>query len=96
MNIPGRLDVCAALENLPADQVFAIAEHAVRLVLAGFISGDAYAPEDRPVRDPEARELAHKEDCELLTDLYPLVEGMLPDLFGPEGELPAWALEGRR
>jgi len=91
MTVPGPSDVAAALDHVPADVARTIAEHAVNMVLQGFLSGQAYAEADRVLSDEDARGEAFDLECRLSSGLYTMVERAFPDLFGPDGEHPAWA-----
>ena len=64
------------------------------MVSQGFVYGDAYVvngtPEDRAVSDEVIRGAAAEAEGRRLNELHSVVEGALPDLFGPDGENPAW------
>lgn len=91
MKVPGPADITVALERLPEGQRFVILHHAVNMVFQGFLSGSAYAPEDRVLSDEVARDKAGERESLILQQLYAIVERDLPELFGPEGENPAWS-----
>ncbi|WP_156387586.1 hypothetical protein [Methylobacterium sp. Leaf399] len=65
---------------------------ALDMVFQGFLSGNAFAPEDRVIHSDEERGEADAREGERLNSLYRTIEDALPDLFGPPGENPAWAL----
>lgn len=91
MKIPGPVEVSAAWSGLPASLRDHIGFIALDMVFQGFLSGQGHAPEDRVLPSDEDRGEAYDRECRGLTELYRTVEDALPDLFGPEGENPAWA-----
>ncbi|KMO30727.1 hypothetical protein VQ02_27610 [Methylobacterium variabile] len=62
----------------------------VDLVFQDFLSGAAYAPEDRVLTDDDQRSAAIERAERLLNRIYDDVAAALPALFGPAGENPAW------
>lgn len=80
--------------SLPAAERDRIGLIAVDMVFQGFIFGDAYVAcgqhEDRAVQDEAIRETAGIAEDRLLNELHAAIEAALPELFGPDGENPAW------
>ncbi|CAH1696859.1 hypothetical protein CHELA1G11_70013 [Hyphomicrobiales bacterium] len=83
-------DAAIAWQGLPPDDQARIGALALEVVFAGFVSGSAYAPEDR-LFDPTLRTIAEHRSDEVLLDLYATIETALPSLFGASGQHPAWA-----
>jgi hypothetical protein len=91
MKVPGPVELSAAWSQLPDPVRDHIGFIALDMVFQGFLHGDAYAPEDRVLRSDEARGEAGVRSDSLLSELFRTIEDALPDLFGPEGENPAWS-----
>lgn len=102
MTIPGQPEVEAAWLALPADVRNRIGTIAVDMVFRAYVHGDFYVatghPAERPV--PGESEAAHAIRAEAdeasnarLTELHKVVERAIPDLFGPAGENPEWAVK---
>ncbi|KQP60550.1 hypothetical protein [Methylobacterium sp. Leaf112] len=100
MKVPGQSEVEAAWHALPAETRDRIGIIAVDLVFQAFVHGDAYvatgSPRDRAVpghsKAAQAiRNAAGEAENRRLNELHRVVECVLPDLFGPEGENPDWA-----
>ncbi|GAB6843996.1 hypothetical protein HNR00_005090 [Methylorubrum rhodinum] len=91
MTIPGPSDIEAAWRGFPAETRDRIGIVALDMVFQAFVSGDGYAPADRPVQDEQLRYEANEACDRRLTQLHTEIEGALPDLFGPDGEHPAWS-----
>ena len=91
MLIPTTSEINAAWISLPAETQRRIGVLALDMVWQAFLSGDAYAPEDRVLRDEDARGTACDLSSKALTELHTLIEGALPELFGLPGEDPTWA-----
>lgn len=92
MRIPGPVELSAAWSDLPVSLRDHIGFVALDMVFQGFLSGSAYEPEDRVLLSDDDRGEALGRESDGLTELYRIVEDALPDLFGPEGENPAWAV----
>jgi len=90
MKVPGPVEISAAWSGLSEALRDHIGFIAFDTVFQGFLSGQAYAPEDRVLSSDEDRGEAYDRECRSLTELYRTVEYAAPDLFGPEGENPAW------
>ncbi|MDP4024430.1 hypothetical protein Q8W71_17535 [Methylobacterium sp. NEAU 140] len=99
--IPGQAEVEAAWRSLPPRTRDRIGVIATDLVFQAFVHGDAFvatgAPKDRAVpgrsRAAQAiRDAAAEAETERLNELHQVVERNLPDLFGPDGGNPAWAV----
>ena len=90
MKVPGPVELSAAWSGLPVSLRDHIGFIAFDMVFQGFLSGQAYAPEDRVLSCDAARGEAYDRECRGMTELYRTVEDAVPDLFGPEGENPAW------
>lgn len=91
MKIPGPVEVSAAWSGLPDSLRDHIGFIAFDMVFQGFLSGQAYAEEDQVLSSDEDRGEAFDRECKGLSELYRVIEHAAPDLFGPEGENPAWA-----
>ena len=98
--VPDLAAVTAAWHALPAETRDRIGIIAVDLVFQGFVYGDAYVatkrPTDRPVpgrskAHQAIRNAAAEAETRRLNELTHVVEEVLPDLFGPPGENPAWS-----
>lgn len=83
-------DPAATWQGLSPDDQARIGALALDVVFAGFVSGSAYAPEDR-LFDPSVRTIAEHRSDEMLLELYMTIETALPSLFGAPGQHPAWA-----
>lgn len=90
MKVPGPVELSAAWSGLPDSLRDHIGFIAFDMVFQGFLSGQAYAPEDRVLSCDEERGEAYDRECRGMTELYRTVEDAVPDLFGPKGENPAW------
>ncbi|GJD88222.1 hypothetical protein BHAOGJBA_1735 [Methylobacterium hispanicum] len=97
--MPGLSDIEAAWHGLPAETRNRIGVTAVDMVFQEFIHGDACVvngqPEDRPFPGETEEHIAIRcaamdATNQRLNELTPLIEGALPDLFGSDGENPAW------
>jgi hypothetical protein len=91
MMVPGPAELSAAWAGLAPSLRDRIGFIALDMVFQGFLSGDAYAEEDKVLADREARGEADERSSANLSELYRVIEGALPDLFGQDGENPAWA-----
>ncbi|NEU13555.1 hypothetical protein G3T14_15655 [Methylobacterium sp. BTF04] len=91
MKVPGPVELSAAWSHLPVPLRDSIGFIALDMVFQGFLHGDAYAPDDRVLQSDEARGEAGVRSDNLLSELFRTIENALPDLFGPEGENPAWS-----
>lgn len=91
MKIPGPVEVSAAWSGLPDSLRDHIGFIAFDMVFQGFLSGQSHAEEDYVLPSDEDRGEAFDRECKGLSELYRIVEDAVPDLFGPEGENPAWA-----
>lgn len=100
MKVPCQSEVEAAWHALPTETRNSIGIIAVDLVFQAFVHGDAYvatgSPKDRAVpgcsRAARAiRDAAAEAENRRLNELHRVVESVLPDLFGPEGDNPDWA-----
>ncbi|MCJ2132295.1 hypothetical protein [Methylobacterium sp. E-045] len=91
--IPGQLEARAAWHRLPVETRDRIGTLAVDHAFAMFLTGDLLAPGEQVLAgDPQAQhEAGHRAD-ETLEDLMALIEGALPELFGVQGQHPAWAI----
>ena len=92
--MPGPGDINAAWMGLPAAERDRIGLIAVDMAFQGFVFGDAYVasgqPEDLAVQDGAIREAAGIAEDRRLNELHAAIEAALPELFGPDGENPAW------
>lgn len=91
MKVPGSVELGTAWNALPLSLRDHIGFIAMNTVFQGFLGGEAYCPEDRVLHSDEERGEAVDREGKGLTDLYRIIEDALPDLFGPDGENPAWA-----
>lgn len=91
MKVPTDQDVRGAFMRLPVHTREEIGALAVSMVFYAFLSGDAYAHEDRVFQDGKLRDEAEDRSNHLLGHLHNRIESLLPDLFGPPGDNPAWA-----
>jgi len=91
VKIPGPVEVSAAWSGLPDSLRDHIGFIAFDMVFQGFLSGQAYAEADYVLPSDEDRSEACDRESESMTELYRTVEDAVPELFGPEGENPAWA-----
>ncbi|KQP35967.1 hypothetical protein [Methylobacterium sp. Leaf100] len=91
MKIPGPVEINTAWRDLPVYLRDHIGFIAFDMVFQGFLSGQAYALEDRVLASDDDRGEAYDRECKRLVELYRAVEDAVPDLFGPEGENPDWA-----
>lgn len=99
--VPGLPEVAAAWHSLPPETRDRIGIIAVDMVFQAFVHGDAYvatgSPKDRavPGRSKAAhaiRDAAGEAETVRLNELHRVVEGLIPDLFGPAGQNPEWAV----
>lgn len=90
MTIPGLPEIEAAWRGLPTEIRDRIGIIALDMVFQAFVSGDGYAPADRPVEDEGLRHEANETCDRRLTQLHAEIEAALPDLFGPDGGNPSW------
>ncbi len=91
MTIPSPAEIGTAWAALPSGLRDRIGLIALDMVFQGFLGGDAYRPEDRVLHSDDERGQAMDRESKRLAELYRAVEDALPDLFGPEGENPAWS-----
>ncbi|SFV06179.1 hypothetical protein SAMN02799631_04367 [Methylobacterium sp. 174MFSha1.1] len=89
------LHPAAAWASLPAEARDTLGTTLVDLVFQDFLSGAAYAEEDRVLTDDEQRSAAIERAERLLNRIYDDVAAALPALFGPAGENPAWVEDYR-
>lgn len=75
---------------MPAAQQAKIGALAIEWAFSTFVSGIAHAPADR-LCDAAIRDEAERRSNDLLSAIPARIEAALPDLFGPDGEDPAWA-----
>lgn len=61
--------------------------------LASYIFGDGFAEADQFL-DAELRDDAYCVEHDLLNALTPRLWTLFPELYGPDGDHPRWALEG--
>lgn len=97
MTVPDQPEIEAAWHALSAETRDRIGIIAVDMVFQSFIGGDGYAPADRAVagRSKAAHAIrgeAQDASCRRLTEIHHVIEDALPDLFGPDGENPEWAV----
>lgn len=95
--VPGAAQVDAAWYGLAPTTRDRIGAIAIDMVFQAFVSGDACAPNDRAVRGWSKRARAIRDaamdaSCQRLTEIHHVVEDALPNLFGPQGENPEWAV----
>lgn len=91
MTIPSPAEIGTAWAALSPSLRDRIGLIALDMVFQGFLGGDAYRPEDRVLHSDDERGQAMDRESKRLIELYRAVEDALPDLFGPEGENPAWS-----
>lgn len=91
MRVPGPVELSAAWSALPLSLRDHIGFIALDMVFQGFLSGDAYAEEDKVLADRRDRGEAENRSTASLNELHRVIEDALPDLFGPDGENPAWS-----
>ncbi|MFH6783574.1 MULTISPECIES: hypothetical protein [Methylobacterium] len=89
------LHPAAAWAGLPPETRDALGTTLVDLVFQDFLSGAAYAEEDRVLTDDGQRSAAIERAERLLNRIYDDVAAALPALFGPAGENPAWVEDYR-
>lgn len=99
MTVPDLSVIEAAWASLPPDIQARIGVAVVDMVFQEFVYGDACVvngqPEDRPFPDETEEHIAIRcaamdATNRRLNELTPLIQGALPDLFGADGENPAW------
>ncbi|MCJ2098975.1 hypothetical protein [Methylobacterium sp. E-046] len=95
--VPDQAQVEAAWCALSAETRDRIGIIATDMVFQSFVSGDACAPKDRAVpgwskKARAIRDAAMDASCQRLTEVHNVVEAVLPDLFGPVGQNPDWAV----
>ena len=91
MRVPGPAELSAAWAGLPSSLRDHIGFIALDMVFQSFLGGDAYRLEDRVLHSDDERGQAMDRESKRLAELYRAVEDALPDLFGSEGENPAWS-----
>ena len=91
MMVPTLDDVRAAWMRLPASQRDEIGLLAADLVFQGYLYGDLVPEKDQVLPDQDARDAAGDRENDRLNEIHRTVTGALPDLFGPDGDHPAWA-----
>jgi len=64
----------------------------IGMALAEYIAGDGMADADQ-FHDEGLRSAASRVNDDLLNRLTPRLWVLLPDLYGPDGDHPAWALD---
>ncbi|KMO20633.1 hypothetical protein [Methylobacterium platani] len=89
------LHPATAWAGLPPETRDALGTTLVDLVFQDFLSGAAYAEEDRVLTDDGERSTAIERAERLLNRIYDDVAAALPTLFGPAGENPAWVEDYR-
>lgn len=89
------LHPATAWAGLPRETRDALGTTLVDLVFQDFLSGAAYAEEDRVLTDDDQRSAAIERAEGLLNRIYDDVTAALPALFGPAGENPAWVEDYR-
>lgn len=77
--------------SLPRDARVEIGAAVIGMALAEYIHGDQFAEADQFL-DVTLRETAYETADDLLQRITPRLWELFPDLFGFEGEHPAWAL----
>lgn len=80
----GRLSVATQAE---------IGAAVIGMALSEYIAGEDYAPENRFL-DADLRDDAWQVNHELLNGLTPRLWTLFPELYGPDGDHPRWALAG--
>ncbi|KQT56105.1 hypothetical protein ASG52_24620 [Methylobacterium sp. Leaf456] len=64
----------------------------IGMALAEYVAGDGREDEDQ-FHDEELRGAAIDTQHDLLNAITPRLWALLPDLYGPDGDHPAWALD---
>ncbi len=80
-----------AWRSLPASVQAEIGTAVIAMTLGEYVSGDMHADDDR-FRDKALRERGYDVHDAMLNRIPVRVWQLFPDLFGPEGDHPAWAL----
>lgn len=65
----------------------------IGMALAEYIAGEDYADENRFL-DADLRDDAWQVNHDLLNGITPRLWSLFPELYGPEGDHPRWALAG--
>lgn len=64
----------------------------IGMALAEYIAGDSHDEGDKFL-DDDLRDTAWNVQHDLLNAITPRLWALLPDLYGPDGDHPAWALD---
>lgn len=81
-----------AWRSLPNSVQAEIGTAVIAMALGEYVAGDMHADADR-FRDKALRERGHDVHDAMLNQIPARVWQLFPDLFGPEGDHPAWALK---